>query len=589
MTVAIRDGIDSYELIARQSAITALLHNMRDSAIVLTLFPVLVAYALWEDVPHPLLFGWMVGAGVVAVARWLLYLNRRKVELGKERALWWRSVIVLASASSGLLWGLTAFLFHPQASTGPVIVLNVVVVGLAAGSTVASNYWLPYFFAFTLPNLSLYGIYYLFSGGKTGLILAALFFIYLLMLTNLARFMNRTYRENLDLRLKNEALVTQLQMENEVVEAVSQAKTRFFASASHDLRQPVHSLSLLREALEYEIASSRGKELIALVGTAVDALDQLLGSLLDISKLDAGVIEPTIMAVPLRPLIDSLINEMQPHAWEKGLQLRRYDSHHLVATDPNLLSNILRNLLTNAIRYTDRGGVLIGCRRRDKHLLVQVWDTGIGIAPEEQEKVFQEFIQLHNPERDRNKGLGLGLAICLRLARLLGYPLTLHSRQQRGSVFTLEIPLNLGGAVLTVQEEGAQPAPWWDLRDRTLLVIDDEPNVRQGMEALLGRWGCRVLSAGSAAEALQQAQDADFQIDAIIADYRLPDNITGAEVAASIIEMAGQPIPVVLVTGDTSPERIHEARASGYPLLHKPVKPAFLRSTIGKALAALPE
>lgn len=588
MTEAIRDDAEAYEMIARQSAIRALLHNMRDSATVLTLFPLLVAYALWEDVPHPMLLGWLGIAGLVAVARWLIYLNRRRVDLSQGRSRWWISVIVLASASSGLVWGLTAVLFHPQASTGPIIVLNVVVVGLAAGSTVASNYWLPYFFAFTIPNLSLYGLYYLFSGGKTGLILAALFFIYLMMLTSLARFMNRTYRENLDLRLKNEALVTQLQQENEVVESVSRAKTRFFASASHDLRQPVHSLSLLREALEYEISSSRGKELIALVGTAVDALDQLLGSLLDISKLDAGVIEPTISVVPLRSLIDGLINEMQPQAWDKGLQLRRHDCDHLVATDPNLLSNILRNLLTNAIRYTEHGGVLIACRHRRKHLLVQVWDTGIGIAPEEQEQVFQEFIQLHNPERDRNKGLGLGLAICLRLARLLGYPLTLRSRQQHGSVFTLEIPLNLGREVLTARGLGAQQSQWWDIRGRTLLVIDDEPTVRQGMEALLGRWGCRVLSAGSAAEAQQQAQDADFQIDAIIADYRLPDNITGAEAAAAIIKMAGQSIPVVLVTGDTSPERIQEARASGHPLLHKPVKPAFLRSTIGKVLAVVP-
>jgi signal transduction histidine kinase len=588
MTVAFRDDIDSYKLIARQSAITALLHNMRDSAIVLTLFPLLVVYALWEDVPHPLLFSWLAAAGLVALARWLIYLNRHRVDLSREHSLWWRSVIVLASATSGLLWGLTAVLFHSQASTGPIIVLNVVVVGLAAGSTVASNYWLPYFFAFTIPNLSIYGFYYLFSGGKAGLILAALFFIYLLMLANLARFMNRTYRKNLDLSLKNEALVEQLKHENAVVEAVSQAKTRFFASASHDLRQPVHSLSLLREALEYEITGSRGKELIALVGTAVDALDQLLGSLLDISKLDAGVIEPTIIAVPLRPLIDSLINEMQPHAWEKGLQLRQYDCEHLVATDPNLLSNILRNLLTNAIRYTDRGGVLIACRRRRKQLLVQVWDTGIGIAPEDQEKVFHEFTQLHNPERDRNKGLGLGLAICLRLTRLLGYPLSLRSRPQHGSVFTLRIPQTIDKSVLASQVAETVSTQWWDMRGRTLLVIDDEPTVRQGMEALLGRWGCCVLSAGSAADALQQAQDADFQIDAIIADYRLPDNINGAEAAAAIIKMARRVIPVVLVTGDTSPERIQEARASGHPLLHKPVKPAFLRSTIGKVLAVVP-
>jgi CheY-like chemotaxis protein len=326
-------------------------------------------------------------------------------------------------------------------------------------------------------------------------------------------------------------------------------------------------------------------ELLALMGHAVDALDQLLGSLLDISRLDAGVIDTRVEPVPLQALIDSLLGEVRPLAWDKGLQLRTRRGEHMILSDPGLLTNILRNLLTNAIRYTEQGGVLIACRRRGKNLLLQVWDSGIGIDATDHQQIFQEFTQLNNPERDRNKGLGLGLAICRRMSVLLGHPLSVRSMPRRGTVFSIEVPLYDGTVLPTA--EGATAPVQRDLRGLRVLVLEDDETVRLGMVALLEHWGCRVLAAASVEMALQMARQAAFQIDAMVSDYRLPGDTTGVEAMAAIMQEARGTIPVVLITGDTSPQRIQEAKLSGFPLLHKPVKPAFLRNALGRAMQAV--
>jgi len=581
---AVDSALEKYAEKVWLGAITYLFENMRQSAVALTLFPLVIINALWDDANHQTLIGWMIAAGIGAIARWTLYLNRHRAVRSASRTRYWVWAAVASSLVTGVIWGSTAPLFLPQVSAGNLIIVNIIVVGLAAGSAVAFNYWLPHFYAYTIPSLLIFGLYYLWHGGDSELALAGLIFIYLFMLSSLAHVMNRSYRENLALRLKNESLVDELRQEKELAEAASRSKTRFLAAASHDLRQPVHSLALLREALRHEVDKKQSDELLGMMGNALEALDQLLGSLLDISKLDAGVVENKSAPMPLKPLIVSMLGEARPLAWDKGLKLRQRncDNNYFVVSDPNLLSNILRNLINNAIRYTDEGGVLLSCRRRGENLLLQVWDTGIGIDAAEQEAIFQEFTQVGGPEREQNKGLGLGLAICRRTADLLGHPLKVHSIPKHGSVFSLLLPMYTG--IVTQPEKSTAMPRQWYLNGKRLLVIDDDETVREGMVALLQRWGCHILAAASANAALRQARAADFAIDAIVTDYRLGDETTGVDAVAAILAEAGRPIPVVLVTGDTSPPRLQEARASGYPLLHKPVKPAFLRNALGRVI-----
>lgn len=577
------EKIADFDEVAKRSAMVTLFDNMGLSASALTLFPALVMYSLWSEAEHTTLLVWCGAASSVALLRWLFYLSRNKVGGYPDRGRIWVAISFSLSLVTGVVWGITAPLFFQQASADSVIILTIIVAGLAAGSTVAFNYWLPQFYAFSVPTLGIFVLYYLFRASDTEIILAFLTLVYLFMLASLARKMNLSYRENLLLRLSNESLVDELRLERDLAEAASRSKTRFLASASHDLRQPVHSLSLLREALDHEKDTARRKELLGLMGNSLDALDQLLGSLLDISKLDAGVVENKSEPMPLKPMLDALLNEVRPLAWAKGLKLRQRKCNYNVISDPNLLGNILRNLVTNAIRYTERGGVLIACRPRGQRLWIQIWDTGVGIDEMDQENIFQEFFQLHNQERDRNKGLGLGLAICRRMAYLLGHELRVYSRPGKGSVFTIELPVYEGNCT-TVQKPRTTYSHW-DLYGKRVLVLDDDDTVLHGMLALLDRWGCVTVPAANAEEAIRRAREANYLFDVIVSDYRLPGNVTGVEVVKTILAEAGIPIPVVLVTGDTSPERIKEARESGYPLLHKPVKPAFLRNALGKVLS----
>jgi CheY-like chemotaxis protein/anti-sigma regulatory factor (Ser/Thr protein kinase) len=347
----------------------------------------------------------------------------------------------------------------------------------------------------------------------------------------------------------------------------------------------VHSLALFNEVLEQEVQSERGRQVLGHMDNAIDALNQLLTSLLDISKLDAGIVVPEVCHFDVASVLNSLYNEFKYDADKKGLQLDKTACYYRVKSDPALFGNILRNLLGNAIRYTPSGRVLLRCRQRGERLAIQVWDSGPGISRADHEQVFQEFHQLHNPERDRSQGLGLGLAICRRLANLLGHRLSLRSRPGRGTVFTLELPLARERTRITdiplTPPTGAMPSM---LQDKVVMFIDDELTVREATESVLASWGCRVLCAEGVDSALALAASVDKQLDIIISDYRLRDHTTGVEAIEALQRQAGRTIPAVLVTGDTDPQRIKEAKQSGHILLHKPIKPAQLRTVLNSVV-----
>ncbi len=357
--------------------------------------------------------------------------------------------------------------------------------------------------------------------------------------------------------------------------AANQAKTRFLAAASHDLRQPMHALGLFVAQLRGRIVEPEALAMVGKVESAVTALQELLDALLDISRLDAGVVTPSNTDFRLQPLLLRLDGVFAPQAEGKGIRLRAAPTRLAVRSDPVLLERILINLLANAVRYTQQGGVLVGCRRRGGNVRVEVWDSGIGIADTHRDSIFQEFYQIGNPERDRQKGLGLGLAIATRLARLLGSRIELVSRPGKGSVFAIELPRGTA----TESTRKTEPAPL-SLHGMRVLIVDDDALVRDAMASLLTQWGCEVLSAGDGAEAEAVMKRQGATPDAIVCDYRLPEGETGIEVIRRLRNVAGADVPAALVTGDTAPERLREASDSGYALLHKPVQPAKLRLLI---------
>ncbi len=364
-------------------------------------------------------------------------------------------------------------------------------------------------------------------------------------------------------------------------------KSRFLAAASHDLRQPVQALMLFTSILSERLHGHSALQVVDRMRSALAALQMLLDGLLDISRLDAGVIVPDARPIALGELMRRLHDEYLTRAEEKGLELRCVPSSGRVFSDPFLLERILRNLLDNAVRYTRRGRVLLGCRRRGGELVLQVIDTGIGIAPEHREAIFQEFYQVGNPERDRAKGLGLGLSIIRRLCRLLGHRLSLASIVGRGTCFSLHL------ALAECPEKPAATAPSdppTQIAGRTearrVLVIDDEAMIRGGLALLLESWGWTVASATDAEEACAWAAKAEHLPDVILADYRLRDGRTGTEAVKDVLSACGRSIPALIITGDTSAERLAEIEASGFRVIHKPLAADRLHDLMAELLSA---
>ncbi|MBE9554032.1 MAG: PAS domain S-box protein [Proteobacteria bacterium] len=366
-------------------------------------------------------------------------------------------------------------------------------------------------------------------------------------------------------------------------EQANSARTRFFAAASHDLRQPLHAISLYLPLLLKRMEKSENREMLGAIQNSCNAMRSLLDSLLDISRLDAGVIEPEISAVPLLDVFDQLGMEFTPQAAAKGLELNVVPANYWVRSDAVLLERILRNLLTNAIRYTAKGKILLGARRAGSSVRIEVWDTGIGVDHDTLDHIFEEFYQADNPERDRSRGLGLGLAIIERLATLLEHKLGVRSWPGRGSVFDITLSLTDEPAADDYHERHA-PQPAGSLQGRLALLIDDDPMILEGTEAMLEDWGCRVITAASISDAVETVRDTGLIPDVIMADLRLRGAETGLDAVAALNKILARPVPAIIVTGDTDPTRIKQASASGLAILHKPVEPLELQSAILEAI-----
>lgn len=498
--------------------------------------------------------------------------------------------LLLLYLSSGVIWGLLPWLTLDTATPAGSILVIMVTAVLSAGAISALSSVLPVYFAFVIPELSFMAVKLWLLEDPAYHALAVLCLLYLFTLLGYARTASRTIRSFIELRFENMELVDQLRVEKIIVEkahhAAEQAniaKSKFLAAASHDLRQPIHAQGLFLEVLARGELLASQREVLAHARAASEASAEMLNTLLDFSRIDAGVVEPHLQPFLLQTLFNKLEIELASQANAKGLVYRSRETEAVVHSDPVLVELILRNLVTNAIRYTHSGGVLVVCRLRKQVAVAEVWDTGIGIAPAQQQAVFREFHQLGNPERDRRNGLGLGLAISEGLARILGHDLSLQSRLARGSVFRLALP-TVGAADVMVDSadfaEGA--ASRASLLAVRVLVIDDDKSVRTGMVHLLRDWGCECDAVESIDEALVLVQTRPPRV--VISDFRLRGQHTGTEAIVALRVVLGPQLPALLITGDTAPMRLREAQASGIPLLHKPVSPSQLYQGLLQAI-----
>lgn len=362
-----------------------------------------------------------------------------------------------------------------------------------------------------------------------------------------------------------------------------QALNSFVAAASHDLRQPLHALGLYLAALKGHISTPQGRSILDNSFRSAEALNHLLNSMLDLSKLDAGVVEINLDDVELNEMFLRLRQTYLPDARQRELRLYVHHTDLVVHTDPVLLERILGNLLSNALTYTESGSVSIKAVPMDDKVEIAVSDTGPGIPEHEHQQIYDEFYQLDNPERDRTKGLGLGLSIVKRLTGLLKIDLDLESAPAEGSTFTLSLQT---GDMNQISKSHGQSsgAVQSDLNGLSILVIDDESDVRDGMGTLLEQYRCDVVSVDSADSGLTHIIDNEWVPDLIIADYRLRDEKRGDVAIQLVREEVNEDVPAMIVTGDTSPARLKEAAASGFTLLHKPVMANVLMDKINKLM-----
>ena len=532
---------------------------------------VILCFTLRNSVPIGPLAGWLAAEILWVLARFLQWRAFRRAQPAAVDISRWRLHACLGSALNGLIYGVGGIVLFVPGSLSSQFLLLIVQFGMGSGAVYASASSLPSFLLYFYPSLFLSTFPFFAAADTIHVTLGVMMLMFMAATTQFALGISRSIRNAVELRFENLDLIDELR-------ETSAAKSRFLASASHDLRQPLHALGFFVDALP-EHTSQQGMVVVENIKRSLAAMEDLFNALLDVSRLDAGVVEAQMATVPLASLLERVRFEFEPQALRKGLSLTIVPTSILVHSDPALLERIVRNLVSNAVRYTDRGGIVVGCRRRGANTRIDVLDSGRGIPADKHHEIFQEFCQLDNPERDRRNGLGLGLAIVDRVTKLLNHAIELRSAVGKGSRFSVTVPRGRARDVL-VSPKPVQPLLDADVAGTLILLIDDEIAVREGMEQQMRRWRCEVISAGSGDEIIRKTTALGRPPDLIVSDYRLRGTENGLELVARLREGFNADIPALIVTGDTGPERLRQTRASGLHILHKPLNPARLRALI---------
>jgi two-component system, sensor histidine kinase len=553
-----------------------------------------------DAAPTMLRLGWGVLFALVWLTRVGLAVRFARAEPSTTAGLLTRLRVWQAGVlASGALWGGAAWLFYGYGGAASQIALVLVVYTFCVASVPILAPQFGIFVSFVLlifvPAVGVVAVQH----GDLSWQLAIVMAVAMGMIMVLASNYRQSFDRNVELKLRTEALAVQLRAETGIAEearreaeVANRAKTQFFTAASHDLRQPLHAMGLFAEALRQRVHEPEVAQLVNSINESVDALEGLFSELLDITRIDSGGVEVNPESFEVADIFRKLRLHFEPAAFEKGLALRFRGGRHAVVADPLLVERILRNLVSNAIRYTSDGSVLVSARRRGDRVSLQVWDTGPGIREDERVRVFEEFYQLPGTAAaavgEQKKGLGLGLAIVKRLAGLMGAPLALRSEMGHGSVFSLELPL--GKALRPGVRSVPGKAPIGiTLAGRLIVIVEDEPAVREGLEVLLRSWGATIEafeSVGATAAWADASDPGVVKPALVIADYRLMHGETGVAAIEALRSRFGSKLPAIIVTGSSMTGHDKEALEHDFHLLIKPVLPNKLRAMIAFKLSS---
>jgi len=562
-----------------RAQVAMLYANAASSTAIDALIAWLLTGVLWWQLRDPMIGLWLL-LHLTQVLRYPVLAGYRRDAAAAQRSRHWARVHGRELLMYSSVWGLAPWLMLPADDLPMTVLLMLVMLGLVSGGVAAvSAYWRSTL-CFAVPMVAGLVTALAWRGDGLHLFLAGCALLYLGATLFFARQQNRLLIESLSVRFEKEALSERLHEQMAAVQRASAEKTRFLSAASHDLRQPLHAIALFGATLHNELDGHAAQPNVQRLMGAVHALGSSLDAMLDISQLDAGVVAPEVRPLPLQPLLELLFQVFEPEANRKELELRIRASALWVHSDAQLLQRLLSNLVDNALKYSRRGGVLVRARARGERVWIDVCDTGIGIAPEHQDRVFDEFFQAHNPGRDRSQGLGVGLSIVKRLALLLDHPIALRSRMGRGTCFRLALP-RAEPMPAPARAPAASPAPAAGSLPRRVLLIDDEADVRDAMLALLRSAGVEATAARDESHALdawRYAAAVSRPFDLTLCDYRLAGGADGLAMAQRLRERTG--LPVLMITGETDPQRLQRLRDAGLPVLFKPVYAEALLQTL---------
>ncbi|WP_420588773.1 hybrid sensor histidine kinase/response regulator [Bacterioplanoides sp.] len=549
------------------------------------LLGVFSVYLFWHPETESGLLLWLLAAGMAGLANYLfgLYcthlLRHNKPRDSKKLLLIFSGFGVVTGIvwSVPPLWMMTGVPEMVSPGFGTFFI-TVAMMGMATTAMSSAGTYLPFYYGSVSPFM-LSVIFACFNSEKTTLDMTPLgnmLILFTIVIFYKVFQQNKGLLQSFAAQHENLRLAELHQQAKEEAEASNLAKSRFLAAASHDLRQPLHALGLYSELLEQEKDPQQLQQLVQRIRNSTGTLRTMLSAILDLSQLQSGDLQLRREVVAMQAVFNQLRDNFENSAADKGLSLKFYGGHHCVHTDPVAISRILSNLLSNAIRYTSAGRIIVACRRRGDQCLLQVWDSGMGIATHQQQAIFAEYVQLNNPQRDRNQGLGLGLSIVKGLCHSIGSEIQLRSQPQHGSCFSFLVD----AAVALTPAPDVAPSATSDLALTAVLLVDDDEDNLEAARQLLERWGMEVTCVSTASQALQYLKGQ--RPDLVISDYRLADEDGVALLRQSRVIYPD--LPGLLLTGDTDPELLTRIRHAGVLVLHKPIRPAKLRHAIQRQL-----
>jgi len=545
---------------------------------------------MWTQVTGVTMIAWGVLIALNQAWRTALIHAFARVRPGAEAAPRWGRYWAIGSTVAGSLWGIGAVVMFPEASAYQALLI-VCLFGAALGGLNLTATFKPSFYGFVLPALVPLIVRVALVGDPVHVFIAGVMSVVLAFVVGFGHRLNDVLTRSLAMRYENVDLIDELKARTRAAidaraaaESANRAKSQLLAAASHDLRQPLHALGLYVAALSARACDTELRPLVAHVETAANALELQFGQLIDLSRLDAGVLVPERTSVPLAPLFARLHEDFAAQASARGLSLRIVPTRLTVDSDPSLLARIVGNLVSNAIRYTRTGGVLVGARRCGGRVAIDVVDTGIGIAPAERQRVFEEFYQVQAVGASSRvmRGMGLGLAIVRRFAVLLGHDVVLTSEEGVGSRFRVLAPRTEISAPARHARTRARSAPratrtraeraiGAEFAGRLVAVVDDDATTVDAMRTLFETWGADVAGGDTCGALIENLGAFARYPDLIVADLRLAQNHSGIEAVRRLRDELGYAIPAIIVSGDTGTRADREARAAGLTLLPKPV------------------